>query len=60
MPLYEYECPACGRRVEKIARHDDPPPQCVHEPEDGYIMQRLISAPGVFELKGEGFYKPSR
>ena len=27
MPLYEYECDACGERFEVIQKFSDPPPR---------------------------------
>ncbi len=27
MPLYEYECDACGHRFEVIQKFSDPPPE---------------------------------
>ena len=54
MPIYEYECQACGTRCEKFQKISDPPavdcPQC-HQPE----LKKLISAVG-FQLKGGGWY----
>lgn len=52
MPLYEYQCLACGRRVEHI--------QPVTAPETetcscGGKMQRLLSAPAI-QFKGSGWY----
>ena len=28
MPLYEYECEACGQRFEVIQKFSDPPSTC--------------------------------
>ena len=53
MPLYEYECQACGHRGEELQRFDDPPlttcPVC------GGRYKKLISAP-AFQFKGSGWY----
>jgi putative FmdB family regulatory protein len=53
MPLYEYECKKCHRRVEKIqsfsARHIKKCPDC------GGALEQLISAPAV-QFKGSGWY----
>jgi putative FmdB family regulatory protein len=53
MPLYEYECTACGRRTEVLQKYDDPPlaacPHC------GGKVRRLLSAPAV-QFKGTGWY----
>ena len=53
MPLYEYECDACGHRFELIKKFSDPPvkkcPRC------GGVVHKLQSAP-AFHLKGTGWY----
>ena len=53
MPLYEYQCDACGHRFEAIRKFSDPPleqcPKC-----DG-ALRKLQSAP-AFHLKGTGWY----
>ncbi len=55
MPIYEYECEACGHRLEAIQKISDEPlrdcPQC-EEPE----LRRLVSA-AAFRLKGGGWYE---
>jgi putative FmdB family regulatory protein len=55
MPIYEYECKACGHRLEMIQKISDDPltecPEC-REPE----LKKLISAAG-FRLKGGGWYE---
>lgn len=54
MPLYEYECNACGRRFEQIRRFSDPPlDQCVFC-QDGPVL-KLMSAPAI-HFKGTGWY----
>ena len=45
MPLYEYECQACGHRIEVIQRFDDAPPAACLE--CGGEVERLVSAPAV-------------
>jgi putative FmdB family regulatory protein len=54
MPLYEYQCQACGRRFELIRRHSEQEvercPHCDHGP-----VTRLQSAP-AFQFKGSGWY----
>ena len=53
MPLYEYECDACGRRFERIQKFSDPPisvcPTC------GGAVRKLFSSPAI-QFKGSGFY----
>ena len=55
MPIYEYECKACGHRMEAIQKISDDPlkdcPEC-NKPE----LKKLISAAG-FRLKGGGWYE---
>jgi putative FmdB family regulatory protein len=53
MPLYEYECEACGHRFEVIQKFADPPlEQC---PKCGSAVHKLQSAP-AFQFKGSGWY----
>lgn len=53
MPLYEYQCQACGHRFEVIQKFSDAPiatcPRC-----DG-VVHKLQSAP-AFQFKGTGWY----
>ncbi|GMQ76865.1 MAG: hypothetical protein BMS9Abin01_2165 [Gammaproteobacteria bacterium] len=54
MPIYEYECGACGDRHEFIQRFSDGPkrkcPAC-----GARKLKRLVSA-AAFHLKGSGWY----
>lgn len=53
MPLYEYECEACGRRFEVIQRFSDPPvEQCTT---CGGTVRKLLSSPAI-QFKGSGWY----
>ena len=53
MPLYEYQCDACGRRFERIQKFSDPPvTEC---PECGGAVRKLLSSPAI-QFKGSGFY----
>ncbi|OFW00817.1 MAG: hypothetical protein A3G20_05520 [Acidobacteria bacterium RIFCSPLOWO2_12_FULL_59_11] len=53
MPLYEYECSACGRRFELLQKlSEEPTKVCIHC--DGHV-HRLISA-SAFQFKGTGWY----
>jgi putative FmdB family regulatory protein len=53
MPLYEYQCDACGHRFEHIQKFSDAPlstcPKC-----DG-VLKKLVSSP-AFHFKGTGWY----
>ena len=54
MPLYEYECQACGHRFEQIQKYSDPIvrkcPKCRKSK-----VKKLLSAPAV-QFKGTGWY----
>ena len=54
MPIYEYECEACGNRFELIQRLSDEPvvicPGC-GKPK----VHKLMSSPAI-QFKGSGFY----
>jgi putative FmdB family regulatory protein len=53
MPLYEYQCTACGHRFEVIRKFSDAPltecPRCKGQ------VEKLVSSP-AFHLKGSGWY----
>ena len=52
MPLYEYQCPDCGR-FERIRKFSDAPlTEC---PTCGKGVQKLPSAPAI-QFKGTGWY----
>lgn len=53
MPLYEYECDACGTRFEQIRKFSDPPVEKC--PACGGTVQKLMSLP-AFQFKGTGWY----
>lgn len=54
MPIYEYQCNACGHQFEEIQSFSEDPltdcPEC-HKPK----LSKLLSAP-AFQLKGTGWY----
>ena len=53
MPIYEYECSKCGKRIEVIQKMSDKP---LKKHEDcGGALSKLISAAG-FQFKGTGWY----
>ena len=53
MPLYEYQCDACGHRFESIQKFSDPPlSEC---PKCGGAIRKLQSAPAI-QFKGSGWY----
>jgi putative FmdB family regulatory protein len=53
MPLYEYECEACGRRFEMIRRFSDPPLELCQL--CGGAVHKLLSSPAI-QFKGSGWY----
>ena len=54
MPLYEYQCEACGKRFEVIRKFSDPPLDVCTLCGKGPI-QRLQSSPAI-QFKGTGWY----
>jgi len=53
MPLYEYECDACGGRFEVIQKFSEMTEQC-RKCGKGPV-RRLMSSPAI-QFKGSGFY----
>lgn len=55
MPIYEYQCQACGHRLESLQKLSEEPlkdcPACGQS-----TLNRLVSAAG-FRLKGGGWYE---
>ena len=55
MPIYEYQCDACGNKLEKLQKLSDDHlkdcPEC-EQPK----LKKLVSA-AVFRLKGSGWYE---
>ena len=55
MPIYEYECDACGHRLEAIQKFSDAPltdcPACA-----AVRLKKQVSA-AAFRLKGSGWYE---
>ena len=54
MPLYEYECDACGRRFEVIQKFSDPPVDVCRACGKGPV-HKLMSSPAI-QFKGSGWY----
>jgi len=53
MPLYEYCCKSCGKKIEVIQKFtDDPLTVCE---ECGGKLEKLMSAPAI-RFKGSGWY----
>lgn len=53
MPLYEYQCTACGKLTEKRQKFSDP--EITDCPHCGGRLERTITAPAV-QFKGGGWY----
>lgn len=55
MPIYEYECPNCQLRVEKlvISSERDVRPTC---PKCGQAKMDKVISLSSFQLKGKGWY----
>jgi putative FmdB family regulatory protein len=53
LPIYEYRCKKCGKRLERIQKFADAPLK-THE-QCGGQLERLLSSPAI-QFKGSGFY----
>jgi putative FmdB family regulatory protein len=53
MPIYEYQCLACGRRHEAIQKLDEAPLAVC--PDCGGALKKMVSSP-AFQFKGTGWY----
>lgn len=55
MPIYEYQCQACGKMLEKLQKVSDAPlVDCPHCQEPKLSKQISLSS---FKLKGGGWYE---
>ena len=54
MPLYEYQCDACGKRFEKILKFSDAPIETCALCGKGPV-HKLMSSPAI-QFKGSGWY----
>lgn len=54
MPLYEYQCQACGKRFEVIRKFSDEPLEVCRLCGKGPV-DRLLSSPAI-QFKGTGWY----
>jgi len=55
MPIYEFECLACGKRFERLQKMADPDPDVCSHCGAGPI-RRCVTAP-AFRLAGSGWYE---
>ena len=53
MPLYEYQCNACGHRFEVIQKFSDAPVEACEK--CGGAVGKLLSSPAI-QFKGSGWY----
>jgi putative FmdB family regulatory protein len=53
MPLYEYQCEACGHRFEVIQKFSDAPVETCQR--CGGAVRKLLSSPAI-QFKGSGWY----
>jgi putative FmdB family regulatory protein len=53
MPLYEYQCEACGHRFEVIQKFSDAPLEAC--PRCNGVVRKLLSSPAI-QFKGSGWY----
>lgn len=53
MPLYEYQCDACGHQFEQIQKFSDPLVDTC--PKCGGPVRKLLSSPAI-QFKGSGWY----
>jgi putative FmdB family regulatory protein len=53
MPLYEYQCEACGHRFEVIQKFSDPPVETCQRCHGA--VRKLLSSPAI-QFKGSGWY----
>jgi putative FmdB family regulatory protein len=55
MPIYEFQCPACGERFDRLQKLSDPDPDsCPNCGATG--VRRQVTAP-AFRLAGSGWYE---
>jgi putative FmdB family regulatory protein len=55
MPIYEYQCEACGHYLETLQKISDPPLTDCHKC-GKQALKKLVSA-AAFRLKGGGWYE---
>jgi putative FmdB family regulatory protein len=60
MPIYAFKCKTCDRQWDDLMSYDASEkleliacPTC-HE----FTVEKQVTAPGMFDLKGGGWYKP--
>lgn len=56
MPMFEFRCVTCLTLVERLVKADVTTVEC---PNCSGKAEKQLSAPGGFNLVGDGFYKPN-
>lgn len=57
MPIYLYKCSKCKSLIEKIQPNNAVPPSRCDDCGEMGTLQKQISAPACFQLKGGGYYE---
>ena len=55
MPIYEFECTACGHRFDRLQKMADPDPECCPQCGAPRVRRRVSAA--AFRLAGSGWYE---
>jgi putative FmdB family regulatory protein len=55
MPIYAFECAACGHQFDRLQKLSDPDPAACPDCDDGPV-RRQVTAP-AFRLAGSGWYE---
>ena len=60
MPIYEYQCDVCGRKMEFFSRGDTPIPMAIVCRNgckmNGATAKKIVSLPAPAQFTGTGFY----
>jgi len=55
MPIYEYQCQACGKQLEALQKISDAPLQDCPDCDEPSLKKKVSAA--AFRLKGGGWYE---
>lgn len=55
MPIYAFECTACGHEFDRLQKLSDPDPEACPTCDEGTV-RRQVTAP-AFRLAGSGWYE---
>lgn len=56
MPLFDFKCEQCNVKTESIQPAQTKEIRC----QCGGIAKKQLSRPGKFDLRGDGFYSPTK